>query len=368
LLYYLGMKKLLLISVFIMILAPVCVFAQEQSFEAKVIEIVKENTIVREDGTSVIQQDLKLQGLEGEWQGKEIESHGISDLDVVKGVVAKRGDKVVVSASIGPEGDQVFYIIDQVRRGWQYILALLFAALIIVIGKGKGVKALVSLIATFLIIMWFIIPRILAGWSPLLTSIIGAIVILAAIIYITWGFSSKAHIAIAAIVISLVLTGLIAIIFTKLTHLTGLANEDVMFLIGRGGAPINFQGLLLAGIIIGTLGVLDDVVISQISAIEQLKKANPGFTRHELFKSGLHIGIDHISSMTNTLFMAYAGASLPLLLLFSVGSEPFVTFSQVINNEMIATEIVRTLTGSIGLILAVPICTVLAVKFIKSGK
>jgi len=216
--------------------------------------------------------------------------------------------------------------------------------------------------------MKFIIPRILAGNSPLLISILGAIVILAAIIYITWGFSRKANLAMLTIALSLIITGLISILFTALTKLSGLAQEEAMFLVGLSNVTINFQGLLLAGIIIGTLGVLDDVVISQISAIEQLKEANPNLSKYEFFKRGLKVGIDHLSSMTNTLFLAYAGASLPLLLLFSLKQEPFLTFSQVLNNEMIATEIVRTLVGSVGLILAVPLATFVGAWYLKSRK
>jgi len=145
-----------------------------------------------------------------------------------------------------------------------------------------------------------------------------------------------------------------------------MANEETMFLLGLGEETINFQGLLLAGIIIGTLGVLDDMVISQVAAVEQIKLANPELSKKEVFKKSYKIGVSHISSMTNTLFLAYAGAALPLLLLFSVKQEPFLTFNQVINNEMIATEIVRTLAGSIGLVLAVPVATVLAVHFLRA--
>jgi uncharacterized membrane protein len=147
--------------------------------------------------------------------------------------------------------------------------------------------------------------------------------------------------------------------------LTGFASEESAYLVGLAGGNINIKGLLLSGIIIGALGVLDDVIISQVVLVKELKISNPNLTKNQIYKQAMRVGVSHLSSMVNTLFLAYTGASLPLLILFSVKQEPFLTFNQVIDNEMMATEIVRTLTGSIGLILAVPIATFLAVNFIN---
>ncbi len=361
------MKKTILSLLFLILLVPFVGLAAEsgsaeQVFEAKVIKVLEEKTVTNQDGSTSVQQNLKLKPLEGHWQDKEIKTKGISDIQVFKSIQVEKGDKVMVTASIDPDGQEVFYVTDHVRRGWLYFLALIFAVLMIAVGRKKGFKALISLVATFVIIVWFIIPRILAGANPLLISIIGSLIILGAIIYITWGLSKKAHLAMAGIFISLMITGIFSLIFTKLTNLTGLAQDDAMFLVGLSSGQINFQGLLLAGIIIGALGVLDDVVISQISTVEQIKAANDKMKPLEIFKSAMSVGVDHISSMTNTLFLAYAGAALPLLILFTSGESQSLGFSEAINNEVIATEIVRTLTGSIGLILAVPIATILAVK------
>ncbi len=154
--------------------------------------------------------------------------------------------------------------------------------------------------------------------------------------------------------------------FVKVAKLTGISSEETAYLINLGvGAKINFQGLLLAGIIIGTLGVLDDVVISQVAAVEQIIKTNPKQNFKEIFKKAHEIGVSHISSMTNTLFLAYAGVSLPLLILFLSGQSAFSSWLQIINNEIIATEIIRTLAGSTGLILSIPISTFLAVWILK---
>jgi len=160
-----------------------------------------------------------------------------------------------------------------------------------------------------------------------------------------------------------VLIVVISKIFIQFAYLTGLSGEDAISLISLGGNLVNFQGLLLAGVIIGALGVLDDVVISQIVTVEKLIETDSTQSKKTVFKKAYEVGTSHISSMTNTLFLAYAGASLPLLLFFVSGESAFSSWGQVVNNEQIATEIVRTLAGSIGLILAVPISTWIGVSW-----
>jgi len=359
-------KKFLYLIMLILFFAPILCQADEDIFKAKVIEIIETQETTREDGSKSVQQNIKLQGQEGEWQDKEFTFYGISEIDVLKQNIYQKSDKVIVYHTKDVDGNDQFFITDYVRTSKILLLAIIFALLVIVVGRWKGLRALISLLITFAIILKFILPKILAGSNPLLIVIIGAVFILICIIYLTEGWNRRSHIALASIVISLIVTGLFSIIFTSLTRLTGAAHEEAMYLIGIAGSAINFKGLLLAGIIIGTLGVLDDMVISQVVAVEQIKLTNSEIGRKELFKKSYAIGVSHISSMTNTLFLAYAGASLPLLLLFSVKQTPFLTFNQVINNEMIATEIVRTLTGSVGLVLAVPIATFLAVNFIKA--
>ncbi|MFA6536811.1 MAG: YibE/F family protein [Patescibacteria group bacterium] len=375
------MKNILLI-IFCLFLIPFSALAEEnfaeseiqppaienQTYKAIVLSIEKENTLTREDGSENLQQNLKVKILDGDLKNKEEITTGIGDLDVVQSSTASVGEKVLVMRQINLDGSETFVVTDIIRTGNLLWLSIFFVLSVLIIGKWRGCKSLLSLILTFFIIMYFIIPRILAGQNPLFVSVIGASIILAIIVYVTWGWQKKSHVALLSIALSLFLAGFISYIFSKLTRLTGLANEDILFLIDSSRKAINFEGLLLAGMIIGTLGVLDDVVISQISAVEQLQETNPNLTKKQLYKKALSIGIDHISSMTNTLFLAYAGASLPLLLLFSLKSGQFVSFSQVINNEIIATEIVRTLTGSIGLILAMPLSTFIAAYFFKAKK
>jgi uncharacterized membrane protein len=357
------MKTMLYLTALLFFL-PSFAFADEAPrdtvFKAEVVEVLREERNVLPDGTEVIQQDLKLKALEGELRGEVVEFYGIGDFDVLSKQIYKEGDKVLLAQSYDAEGNPAYFITDYVRSGVLWALISVFAALLIVAGRLKGLRSLLSLALTFLVIIKFIIPKILAGSNPLVITLIGSVFILLIIIYVTEGFKTRAHISVISIFISLAITILFSRLFVGLSKLTGAGSEDVFFLMNIEGAAINLQGLLLAGIIIGALGVLDDVVISQVAATEEISKANSGLGMADLFKKSYSVGVSHIASMTNTLFLAYAGVSLPLLILFVSGESAFAGWEQAINTELIATEIVRTLSGSIGLILSVPIATFIA--------
>lgn len=338
---------------------------QDQTFKARVAEIVEEKKTTRENGSVSVMQKLKLKGLDGKWKDQEIVFDG-TKYDVVAAKTYKTGDKVIVSQNKNSTGEDVFFVIDYVRQGWVYWLAIIFAVVVIAIGRLKGVRALIVLALTFFIILKFIIPRILAGSSPLLISMIGSLLILILAVYITEGLKRKSALVVISVFISLVIIGLLSILFTFLTKLTGFASDEALYLIGFASQTVNMQGLLLAGIIIGALGVLDDVVITQISLVQELKITNPQLSKKQLYTKAMKVGVSHMASMVNTLFLAYAGASLPLLLLFSMSSS--VGLSNALNSEMITTEIVRTLIGSIGLVLSIPIATLLGVWFMQKNK
>ncbi|MBN1778922.1 MAG: YibE/F family protein [Candidatus Buchananbacteria bacterium] len=364
-------RILSLVIVFLCFFPPSVSAAQEQAsdeiFKAKVVEILENNKIVHDDGSVSIQQKMKLRGLDGNWNDQEIIFDG-TQFDVLSASEYGVGDKVLVSHSLRPDGQSDFYIVGFSRSPALYWLGVLFAFVVLVVGRLKGARSLVVLFLTFFIILKFIIPKILAGASPLFISIVGSFLILILAIYITEGFKKTSTVAIFSILISLILTGLLSTYFSTLTRLTGFASEEAMYLVGLQGGFINVKGLLLAGIIIGALGVLDDVAISQVMLVKELKLSNPDSSNYQIYVQAMRVGISHLSSMVNTLFLAYAGVSLPLLILFSLKQPPFLTFGQIIDNEMVATEIVRALVGSIGLILAVPITTFLASYFIKHQK
>jgi uncharacterized membrane protein len=362
------MKKLLslllFLPLFFAVSAPALASGGIDTFEARVVKIVDQREVTTENGAKIVQQDLVMRGLSGQWKDKEFSYYGIGQLDVLSGQVYKEGDEVLAQRTIGPGGEEFFSPSEYLRRDWLYLLAALFALVVAVVGGWKGLRSLVALAASFFLILKFILPAILAGYSPFLVSLVGGLVILAFIIYLTEGFNRKSNLAMASVFFSLLITLGLTVLFTWLTRLSGL-DEDAGFLIGMTTNQIDFRGLLLAGFLIGAIGVLDDVVIGQVEAVEQLKKANPFMSSWDLFKSGYKIGNTHLGAIVNTLFLTYAGASLPLLLIFSLQSGTAITLPGAINNELIATEIVRTLVGSIGVALSMPIATALAAKWLK---
>lgn len=367
------MKKII-ISIFLLslLVGPLLAQAQESSapdkiIQARVVEILRQQDVTSEDGSRTIQQDIRLEGLEDEFLGKTLNYFGVGDVDVVKKNIYKIGDVVLVLASIDDRGQYNYFVTDYVRTKSLLYLFVIFVVILLAVSGLKGLRALLSLSFSFLVIMKYIVPQILDGSDPVVVTIIGSFVILFAIIYLTEGFKKEAHVGVASIFLSLLITIFLSWLFVDLAKLSGVASEEVSFLVGVGAGVINFKGLLLAGIIIGALGVLDDIVIAQVAAVRELAKTDASLPRWQLFRKAYSIGVSHIGSMTNTLFLAYAGASLAVLILFSSGQSGYSTWSQAINNEALATEIVRTLAGSVGLILAVPISTLIATLVYKKG-
>lgn len=224
--------------------------------------------------------------------------------------------------------------------------------------------SLLSMVFTFGVLFLYVLPQILNGKNPLIIAISAAIFIIPISFYMAHGINRKTSVVIVASLIALLITAGLSFVFINIGNLTGLSSEEAgMLMINKAGS-INMTGLLLAGIIIGALGVLDDITISQSAIVNKLIKKK-GTKKKEVYKEAMDIGKDHISSMVNTLVLAYAGVSLPLLLIFINNSHPFL---EIINYEFLAEEIIRTLVGSIGLISAVPITTLIAVNWIRKNK
>ena len=327
-------------------------FAQEEAplppedlFEGRVVEVLEENENY---------QKLEILITSGPQKDQKMTFEIGGEFQRVGEAKYKVGDEVVVS-NFG-------YITDFVRRKPLLWLFLIFAVLVLTIGRLWGASALLGMSFSFLIIFKIILPQILAGRDPILITILGSLLIIPSTFYLSHGFNKKTTIAIVGTLISLIVAGIFAKIFVELAHLTGYASEEAAFLQVTQGGTVNIKGLLLAGIIIGVLGVLDDITVAQASVVEQLRHANPNLKPTELFQRAMRIGQDHIASMVNTLVLVYAGASLPLLLLFVDNPHPLV---EIINYEIIAGEIIRALVGSTALILAVPITTFLATRTTK---
>lgn len=267
------------------------------------------------------------------------------------------GDAVVLAYNGGNAGDPAsFQLVDFQRGTPLLVLAALFAVAVLVLGRWQGVAALVALGLSFVVIALFILPAILAGENPLVVAIAGAGAIMFIALYLTHGLSARTSAAVLGTLVSLALIGVLSAIFSAAASLTGL-DDSTSTLIGSLGHGIDARGLLLAGVVIGALGVLDDVTVTQTSAVWELRRANPDLTWRELYSSGLRIGRDHVGSAVNTLVMAYAGAALPVLLYSSISG---VGLGALLGSEEIAQEIIRTLAGSVGIVAAVPVTTILA--------
>ncbi|MCA1845903.1 MAG: YibE/F family protein, partial [Actinobacteria bacterium] len=216
--------------------------------------------------------------------------------------------------------------------------------------------ALAGLVVTFAVLVKFVLPAVLLGKSPLLVAIVGSAAVMFVIMYLAHGLNALTTTALLGTLASLGIIAVLSAVFVGLSRLVNLGSEEALYLQATA-SQVDLRGLLLGGIIIGSLGVLNDVTVTQASAVWALRGTNPAATTRELYHSAMRIGRDHIASTVDTLVLAYAGASLPLLLLFTVASRPV---GDVLTGELVAEEIVRTLVGSIGLVASVPITTWLA--------
>lgn len=274
----------------------------------------------------------------------------------------EQGDSIRLTAAEGAGGTTTYTFADFERRTPLLLLAIAFAALVIVFGRLRGALSLLGLALSLALIVLFIAPAILDGKPPLAVALVGSLAVMLATISLAHGLGAKSVAAMLGTSLSLVLVVLLALAFTELSHLTGLASEEAT-LLNLNVAEISFDGLLVAGMVVGALGVLDDVTVSQASTVIALRAANPELGFGELFGHATRVGRDHVSATVNTLVLAYVGASLPVLLLFSAGG---IGFSSVLNTELVATEVVAMLVGSIGLIAAVPLTTALATALARA--
>jgi len=272
------------------------------------------------------------------------------------GANLEAGDRIIVNVDVLGDG-RVLYSFNDFRRGGSMtVLAVIFVLAVLVLGRWKGAGALAGLVVSLVVLTAFALPSLLDGHPPLLVAIVAAAAIAFVAIFLAHGAKISSAVSLLSSFVSLTITGLLGWVFVEASKFTGYTEESTFFL-NAFGVPIDARGILLAGIVIGSLGVLDDVIVTQVSAVAQLKRARPESGWRDLFRPALDIGRDHVSSTVNTLFLAYAGAALPLLLLFSEAQQ---SISGVATREIVAVEIVRALVGSIGLVASVPISTFLA--------
>ncbi|MFI0977967.1 YibE/F family protein [Streptomyces sp. NPDC021093] len=276
----------------------------------------------------------------------------------------KQGQGVVVAYAPDAPRELQYSVTDVDRKFPLTLLAGIFALAVVVVGRLKGVMALVALVASFAILTLFILPAILQGSNPLIVAVVGASAIMLIALYACHGLTARTSVAVVGTLISLLLIGLLGSLFIGWAFLSGNIDDNTG-LIHTLYPSIDMSGLLLAGVIIGSLGVLDDVTVTQTSAVWELHQADPTMGPRALYRAAIRIGRDHIASVVNTLVLAYAGAALPLLLLFSIAQSSVGT---VANSELVAEEIVRTLVGSIGLVASVPVTTALAALVVSADR
>jgi uncharacterized membrane protein len=322
-------------------------------------------SVVVDDECSSVEVEGALtdcQRVEAETDDGEIARFEIYATDFEQPEVAV-GDRVVLARNPVVPEEFRYSFFDFQRETPLLLLSVLFVIAVVAFGRWQGMRALTGIIVSFGVLLVFLLPSLLRG-NPALPVALAATVIIAFVaLYLAHGVSTATTVALAGTLVSLAVVAVLAQVFVELTRLTGLSGDEAQVL-RISAEAVDLRGLLVAGIVIGALGVLDDVTVTQVSAVAELKRANPTFSRRELYGAALRIGRAHIASTVNTLVLAYAGASLPLLLLFLESNQPWL---RVVTGELVAIEIVRTLVGSIGLILAVPVTTALAATLLSPG-
>lgn len=324
--------------------------------KAEVLDVVHEETkqIPGLTATSTI-QTIVVRIIDGPEKGKEM----TIDNDYLN---LEKGEVFYLNHTVSTfDGRDYYHVSDPYRLDSLVFFIALFVVCVVLFGGIQGTRGLVSLIGSFALIVYLLLPGILAGYSPILLSVGISSLIIVIGSYITHGFNKTTSSAIIGMIITIVLTGALAYAAVHSARLSGFDTEETVYLNLNTQGVIDFPGLLLGGILIGLLGVLYDMAIGQAIAIEELHNAAPHQTKKHIFLRGLRIGREHIGALVNTLAIAYVGASLPLLLLFY---SPSADIALIANRELFATEIVRIMISSIGLVLAVPITTAISVAIL----
>ncbi len=361
------MLSLRSIKIFLLffLLLPGVLWAQEihddyqGTWRGKVVEVIDSETReIPGTETEHLYQTIKVEVLDGPQSGEIITIEN----DYLE---LKKGNKFYFNYLVDINGTERYGIINIDRRSSLFLLILIFIAVIIWFGRWQGFRSLLALLGSFFAIFYILLPGLLNGWNPLLTSSLVASGILFVAIFFTHGFNRESAVAYIGTMIAVIITAIFALFAVAITSLSGFTGDESTYLNFGTGGTLDFTGLLLGAIIIGILGVLDDIAVTQAAVVSELYDSNPDMSRKEVYKRALRIGREHVGALVNTLVLAYTGASLPILLYFKLSN---MNFDTVVNLEIFATEIVRAIVGSIGLILTVPIVTILACVYLKGYK
>ncbi len=305
-----------------------------------------------------LERDVKLEITSGPYQGKTTnyfyyhrEDDHYAETDIEKGM------EVVLGVKTAPDGAiEDIYIHDMVRDRGIYYLAALFVILLVLVGRKQGWKTLLTIAFTGLVLVKVMIPLLWEGYNPIFLSTVCAVGIIVFILLVIGGINAKSFSAILGTASGVLVAGLLAFWIGEFSHLTGFSDEEAQTLFYLG-ENIDIRGLLYAGIIIGSLGAVSDVGMSVASAAAELKEVNPKISLYHLIQSTMNVGRDIMATMANTLILAYVGSSIPLMLLITYDN---VNWLRIINMDLVATEVVRGIAGSIGLVVAIPITALIA--------
>jgi len=329
----------------------------QATWRGQVKEIISEE--MREipgTDTKHLYQNIRAEILDGPRAGEVI----VIENDYLE---LDKGDKFYFNYYLHIGGTEMYGITNIDRRGSLIVLAALFVISIIAFGGWQGVRALLALAGSFFAIFYILMPGLIGGWNPLFASVLVAAGILFAAIFFTHGFNRESLVAYTGTMIAVFLTSIFALFAVHTGDLSGFAAEESVYLNFNTQGSLDFTGLLLGAIIIGVLGVLDDIAVTQAAVVTELYRGNSKIKPREVYTRALRVGREHVGALVNTLVLAYTGASLPLLLYFYTSP---VGFWALINSELFATEIIRTIVGSIGLVMTVPIVTLLAVLYLRN--
>lgn len=370
--YMMGLHNFLKCTSYLLV-AVVClyggtVFAQSNELLKEKSEIVKAEVqeiykttyeqLGWKEGAIATVQHMSVRILTGDTAGTLVDlKNELTELS--------KGDTVYVNHRTDFDGSEYYFVYETDRTTGIAVVVGLFVLLLLIFGGMKGLRSLIALAGSLAAIIFVLIPLILAGYNPVITSVVIASVILFMALFFTHGFNRGSTVAFVGTVSAVIITGILAYFAIDITHLTGMASEEHTYLRLNFGGDFDFIGLLLGAIIIGALGALDDIAVTQVAVVRELFATDKTLHFMEVYHKAMRVGKDHVGALVNTLVLAYTGTALPLLLLYAQTTVDNVPF---INLEIFATEIVRTVVGSIGLILAVPITTMLAVYFMRGAK
>ena len=367
------MKKIIIISLLLLsgFFAQLC-YGDEGKIvlpaETGIVEsITYEDAEGLNQGEETTKQVVTVKVLTGNFKGAERMIDNMLTGNPAYDINLSKGDKVVlhvepVSDTVSTPDDVDFFIADIKRDNQIYVFTGIFFVMLLLTGKKKGLTSIISIISTIALVFFVLMPMILAGFCPIASAVLTGILSTLITIYLVGGFNSKSSSAIIGTAISLIFAGGISMLAIYFAHLTGFAGEEPMFLY-TARPDLNFTGILSASMIIGALGALMDTAVSIASTINEIYETDKSLTIKQLFKSGMNVGRDIIGTMSNTLILVYLGSSLPLVLLSSN-----IDMNKFFNLNQVATEILSALTGSIAILVCVPVTALIAAYLIKQNR